>query len=129
MLRYDAALVLVTVALSTTASAEPGTPVMVTFREVPGPQGVETPPRPVRESSTRVGATGVSTSPFAGVVSSQYPTTSRITCVVPSWLYREIWPPAPIFTFTRLGRVSPPDQLRLDALGREEPAGHTVRYE
>src|ERR1700686_2882396 len=37
------------------------------------------------------------------------------------------WPPVPTGTLTRLGRVSPAAQLRLETTARVAPAGQTVR--
>ena len=60
IVRCDAAVVSVTVTFSTAEVASAGSPGTVISRVSPGPQGVEYPPMPGgRESSMRVGATGV----------------------------------------------------------------------
>src|SRR5215472_6161058 len=61
------------------------------------------------------------------VASVNQPLTSTTRSVLPPRLKRLTWPLVPTGTVTRLGRVWPALQFRLEASGRACPAGHTVR--
>src|SRR5664279_1891379 len=124
---YPAACGSTTVTVSTTSPTGPGTACTATVPNAgTGPGSC----RPIRESASRCGLSGISKAPGADVAPARvYPVTSTITCTVPKDpLNTWIQPSTPNRTMTVFATVCPAWKFRFEVPGIPTPDGHTVRY-